>query len=106
MGFPRQEYWGGFLFPRLGDFPNLDLLHWEVDSLPLSYLGNPLTSYSKSFFFSPFVEMRFRGLEKILSFTPLFFFLEGGVMDRLDVHLFELIRLFDSVFVASLSGIY
>ena len=62
--------------------------------------------FKKLFFFSPFVEMRFRGLEKILSFTPLFFFLEGGVMDRLDVHLFELIKLFDSVFVASLSGIY
>ena len=22
MGFPRQEYWSGFLFPPLGDLPN------------------------------------------------------------------------------------
>ena len=23
MGFPRQEYWSGFLFPSLGDLPDL-----------------------------------------------------------------------------------
>ena len=41
MGFPRQEYWGGFPFPSPGD-----LLHPEIkppspalqaDSLPLSH---------------------------------------------------------------------
>ena len=44
MGFPRQEYWSGLPFPTQGhpanpgiqpEFPEL-----QVDSLPLSYLGN------------------------------------------------------------------
>ena len=45
MGFPRQDYWSGlllqgiFLTQRL----NLYLLHWQVDSLPLSHLGSPLS---------------------------------------------------------------
>ena len=41
MGFPRQEYWSGLLFPSPGDLPNpgmeQHLLHWQVDSLPLSH---------------------------------------------------------------------
>ena len=47
MGFSRQEYWSGLPFPSPGDLPNpgietasLCLLHWQVDSLPLSYLGS------------------------------------------------------------------
>ena len=44
MGFPRQEYRSGLPFPSLGIFPtqgsNSYLLHWQADSLPLSYLGN------------------------------------------------------------------
>ena len=47
-GFPRQEHWNAFLFPPPGIFPTqgsnlclLHLLHWQVDSLPLSHLGNP-----------------------------------------------------------------
>ena len=45
MGFPRQEYWvANFLLQ--GIFPtqrlNPRLEHWQVDSLPLSYLGSPL----------------------------------------------------------------
>ena len=40
MGFPRQEHWNGCHFLLQGIFPtqelNLQLLHWQVDSLPLS----------------------------------------------------------------------
>ena len=44
--FPRQEYWSGLAFPLTGDFPDLgikpmSLLHGQVDSLPLHYLGSP-----------------------------------------------------------------
>ena len=46
LGFPRQEYWSGLPFPSLEDLPdpgiNPDLLHWQVDSLPLNHLGSPL----------------------------------------------------------------
>ena len=46
MGFSRQEYWGGLPFPSPGDLSDLGiestslgLLHWQVDSLPLSHQG-------------------------------------------------------------------
>ena len=45
MGFSRQEYWGGLLFPSLGVFLILELnpglLQQPADSLPLSHLGSP-----------------------------------------------------------------
>ena len=45
MGFCRQEYWSGLPFPPPGIFLtqglNPCLLHWLVDSLPLSPLGSP-----------------------------------------------------------------
>ena len=41
IGFSRQEYGSGLSFPSPGIFPtqgsNLSLLHWQVDSLPLSH---------------------------------------------------------------------
>ena len=41
IGFPTREYWSGLPFPSLGDLPdpksNLHLLHWQENSLPLSY---------------------------------------------------------------------
>ena len=44
MEFSRQEYWSGLAFPSLGDFPDVGIelcllcvLHWQVDSLPLSH---------------------------------------------------------------------
>ena len=41
-GFPRRR----LPFPSLGDLPdpgsNPRLLHWQVDSLPLSYQGSPV----------------------------------------------------------------
>ena len=44
MGLSRQEYWSGLPFPSQGDLPNSGiqpgLLHWQVDSLPLSHLGS------------------------------------------------------------------
>ena len=46
MRFPRQEYWGGLPFPSPQNFSdpgtNLYLLHWQVDSLPLSHQENPV----------------------------------------------------------------
>ena len=48
MEFSRQEYRSGFPCPFQGIFLTrrlnwhlLHLLHWQVDSLPLSHLGNP-----------------------------------------------------------------
>jgi len=47
--FSRQEYWSGLPFAAPGDLPNPGikpaspgLLYWQVDSLPLSYLGSPV----------------------------------------------------------------
>ena len=43
MGFSRQEYWSGLLFPSPGDLPNPGIkptgLALLVGSLPLSHLG-------------------------------------------------------------------
>ena len=45
MTFPRQEYWSGLPFPSPGDLPSPGiqprLLHWQVDSTPLSHQGSP-----------------------------------------------------------------
>ena len=46
VGFSRQEYRRGLLFPSPGDLPdnqesNLHLLHWQADSLSLSHQGSP-----------------------------------------------------------------
>ena len=53
-GFPRQEYWSGSPFPPPEIFliqglnPHLlHLLHWQMDSLPLSHWGSPLMAYSR-----------------------------------------------------------
>ena len=50
MGFPRQE-WSGLPFPSPGDFLtqglNPHLLRWQVNSFPLSHLGNPLRDQRK-----------------------------------------------------------
>ena len=44
MGFSRQEYWNGLLFLLQDIFliqgSNLRLMHWQVDSWPLSHLGS------------------------------------------------------------------
>ena len=45
MGLPQREHWSGLPFPPLGDLLDLNLrllwlLHWQVDSLPLSYMGS------------------------------------------------------------------
>ena len=44
MGSSRQEYWSGLPCPPPGDLPDpgikLHLLHWQVDSLPLSHPGS------------------------------------------------------------------
>ena len=52
MGFLRQEYWSGLPFSAPGDLPNpglnLRLLHWQVNSLPLSHTGRPHTTLGLS----------------------------------------------------------
>ena len=54
MGFPRQEYWNGLLFPPPGessqprDLPNLGIGPWKTDSLPLSHQGSPCIYINKS----------------------------------------------------------
>ena len=40
MGFSRQEHWSRLLFPPPGEL-NPHLLHWQMDSLPLSHLRSP-----------------------------------------------------------------
>ena len=46
MRFSRQEYYRVLQFPPLGVFLtqgwNPCLLHWQMNSLPLSYQGSPL----------------------------------------------------------------
>ena len=48
MGFSRQEYWSALPFPSPGHLLtqglNLHLLHWQVDSLPLSHQGGPVNT--------------------------------------------------------------
>ena len=41
MGFSRQEYWSGLLFPSPGDIrnPGIEPPALQVDSLPLSHRG-------------------------------------------------------------------
>ena len=51
MGFPRQQYWSGLPFLPPGDLPHPGLKPssptLQVDSLPLSYPGNPQESPSQ-----------------------------------------------------------
>ena len=46
MGFSRQEYWSGSPFPSSRDLHNPGIKPvspgWQVDSSPLSHLGNPV----------------------------------------------------------------
>ena len=50
MGLPRQEYWSGLPFPSPGDLAdqrlNPHLLHWQADSLLLSYWETPIQVYT------------------------------------------------------------
>ena len=45
MGFPRQEYWSGLLFPSLGDLPDPGIepmsLALQADSLLFEPPGKP-----------------------------------------------------------------
>ena len=51
MGFSRQEYWSGFLFPSPGDLPNPGIKPGspalQADSLPLSHQGSPQKVYAE-----------------------------------------------------------
>ena len=52
MRFPRQEYWSGLPFSSPGNLPNQGsnsyLLHWQADSLPLSYQRSPSLTLDKA----------------------------------------------------------
>ena len=52
VSLSRQEYWNELLSPSPGDLPNprsnSHLLHWQADSLPLSYNGSPLTLFNST----------------------------------------------------------
>ena len=57
-GFYRQEYWGGLSCPPPGDLPdpgiNLQLLPWQVDSLPFEtpiYLSIYLSIYIHTYIY-------------------------------------------------------
>ena len=52
MGFSRQEYWSGLLFPSPSDPPNIGIKPvssvspaLQADYLPLSHLGSPTVSW-------------------------------------------------------------
>ena len=48
MGFPRQEFWSGLLFPSPGDLPDPGikptLPALQMDSLQLNHQGSPLVA--------------------------------------------------------------
>jgi len=71
MEFSRQEYWSGLPFPSPGIFLTqgsnlclLCLLHWQVDSLPLSHLGSPPWHY-------PFLNISKRFSDAWAKYLPL-----------------------------------
>jgi len=51
MGFPRQEYWSGLLFPSPGNLPDPEIEltspAQQVDSSPLNHLRSYRYPYSK-----------------------------------------------------------
>ena len=51
VGFSRQEYWSGLLFPSPGDLPNPGikprLPALQADALPSEPPGNPLKAVNK-----------------------------------------------------------
>ena len=57
LGFPRQEYWSGLPFPSPGDLshPGIDpTFPWlQVDSLPLSHWGLPVSLFTQGIFLIP-----------------------------------------------------
>ena len=65
MGFSRQEYWSGLLFPSPGDLPDpgieLAAPALQVDYLLLSHQGSP--SEAKKPKFTPFHHLKFPSLQ-------------------------------------------
>ena len=52
MGFSRQEYWSGLLFPSPGYLPNPGIKPWspalQADALPSEPWGKPMTSMASA----------------------------------------------------------
>ena len=70
MEFSRQEQWI-FLLQGILNLGLLQLLHWQVGSLPLSYSGNPFTCLSCSYFLDPSTDTGMWVLEEGgLGFNP------------------------------------
>ena len=59
MGFPRQEYWSGLLFPSPGDLPNPGIKPWsptfQADALPSEPPGKS-SNYELHYIFKPFLD--------------------------------------------------
>ena len=45
LGFSRQEYWSGLLFPSPGDLPGPVSTSWQADSLPTQPLEKPCNKH-------------------------------------------------------------
>ena len=95
MGLPRQEFWSGLPFPSPGALPDpvteplsfLCLLHWQLDSLPLSRQGQPSQSFNprsithklcnlRQFFFLSLKLCFFNCLKLIVTVSTLLCFCE------------------------------
>ena len=81
MRFPRQEYWSGLTFPSAGYLPNqrlnLHLLHWELDSLPLSHQLSPYCALGQVYCVQPLWDF-FKNSLLSLSFLHLDFSFLGA----------------------------
>ena len=65
MGFSKQEYWNDMPYPTQGIFLDqgsnpcpLHFLHWQVDSLPLSHLGNRFQIILSNHYYESFWELQ------------------------------------------------
>ena len=82
MGFPRQEYWSGLLFPSPEDLPDSRIkptsLAWQADSSPLSHLrAETFQSSSHNASFNPYSNaMRYIlfVVDRIMLSPKMFFF--------------------------------
>ena len=74
MGFPRQEYWSGLHFLLQGIFLTqglnpclLHVLHWQVDSSPLSHLGSLYIVNSTEYLGSVYPVLALNSAKKLLA---------------------------------------
>ena len=65
MGFSKQEYWNDMPYPTQGIFLDqgwnlcpLHFRHWQLDSLPLSHLGNRFQIILSNHYYESFWELQ------------------------------------------------